>query len=66
MPVFCSVGVCLAWRWLGLMIGLVAGLIFGISQQLRGAHFLSHDLWSLTICWLVALGFFYLFLFLPQ
>ncbi len=60
-------GVCPAWRWLGLMIGLVAGLIFGISQQLRGAHFLSHDLWSLTICWLVALGFFLpSFLFLPQ
>ncbi len=47
------------------MIGLVAGLIFGISQQLRGAHFLSHDLWSLTICWLVALGFFYLFFVSP-
>ncbi|HHW4680161.1 MAG TPA: phosphatase PAP2 family protein, partial [Xylella taiwanensis] len=56
---------CPTWRWLGLMIGLVAGLTFGISQQLRGAHFLSHDLWSLTICWLVALGFFYLFFVFP-
>ena len=27
---------------------------FGGIQQLRGAHFLSHDLWTLGICWLVA------------
>lgn len=46
------------WRWIGLAIGLGAGLVFGFSQQLRGAHFLSHDLWSLAVCWLVALGLF--------
>jgi membrane-associated PAP2 superfamily phosphatase len=44
-----------AWRWRGLAVGLGAGLVFGISQQLRGAHFVSHDAWTLTICWLVAL-----------
>lgn len=38
-------------RWWGLATGLALGLIFGISQQLRGAHFLSHDLWTATICW---------------
>ncbi|WP_242108244.1 phosphatase PAP2 family protein [Luteimonas aquatica] len=43
------------WRWYGLGIGLAAGLVFGVSQQLRGAHFLSHDVWSLMLCWLVAL-----------
>ena len=43
------------WRWLGLGIGLGAGLVFGISQQLRGAHFMSHDAWTLMICWLAAL-----------
>lgn len=43
-----------AWRWNGLAIGLLAGLVFGISQQLRGAHFASHDLWTLTLCWVVA------------
>ncbi|MEP6906435.1 MAG: phosphatase PAP2 family protein [Pseudoxanthomonas sp.] len=41
-------------RW-GLGIGLALGLVFGIAQQLRGAHFLSHDLWSLAISWTVAL-----------
>ena len=43
------------WRWWGLGFGLVTGLVFGIAQQLRGAHFLSHDLWALMICWLLAL-----------
>ena len=31
-------------------------MMFGIAQQLRGAHFLSHDLWALMLCWLVALA----------
>ena len=44
-----------AWRWMALLIGLLFGLVYGIAQQLRGAHFLSHDLWALAICWLVAL-----------
>lgn len=42
------------WRWIGLGVGLGSGALFGISQQLRGAHFLSHDLWTLMICWAVA------------
>ncbi len=43
-------------RLLGLAVGLGAGLLFGISQQLRGAHFASHDLWAASICWAVALS----------
>jgi membrane-associated PAP2 superfamily phosphatase len=42
------------WRWAGLGIGLLAGMLFGIAQQLRGAHFLSHDIASLAVCWAVA------------
>ena len=42
------------WRWLGLVTGLSAGLLFGISQQLRGAHFVSHDICTLGICWATA------------
>lgn len=42
-------------RWIGLAIGLGAGLVFGIGQQFRGAHFASHDLWSAMICWATAL-----------
>lgn len=48
-------------RMMGLFIGLGLGLLFGIAQQLRGAHFLSHDLWSLAICWTVSLVIFRLF-----
>lgn len=46
------------WRWLGLGIGVGLGLVFGISQQLRGAHFLSHDLYTAGICWLVAFALY--------
>lgn len=50
-----------AWRWYGLAIGLLAGAAFGLAQQLRGAHFLSHDLWTLAICWLLSLVLYLLF-----
>ena len=42
-------------RRVGLGVGLGMGLVFGIGQQLRGAHFASHDAWTLMICWVVAL-----------
>lgn len=48
-----------AWRSHGLAGALLAGLVFGVSQQLRGAHFLSHDVCSLAICWFAALGIFH-------
>ncbi len=44
-----------ALRWWGLAAGLALGLVFGLAQQLRGAHFMSHDLWTLMVCWVVAL-----------
>ena len=54
------------WRWAGLSTGLALGLVFGISQQLRGAHFLSHDLATAALCWLVALGLYVVMLRRPQ
>jgi len=39
------------WKWWGLAAALATGLVFGISQQFRGAHFASHDLWTIMICW---------------
>lgn len=33
--------------------GLAAGLVLGVSQQLRGAHYMSHTLWTGWICWVV-------------
>jgi membrane-associated PAP2 superfamily phosphatase len=45
-----------AWRWRGLTAGIALGMVFGLSQQLRGAHFLSHDLWTAALCWLAAVA----------
>jgi len=42
------------WRWWGLCFGLLMGIVFGVAQQLRGAHFLSHDIWTGVICWSVS------------
>lgn len=36
------------FKALGLVIFM--SLVFGFAQQLRGAHFISHDLWSFLIC----------------
>lgn len=36
-------------RWLAG--ALIAGLVLGVAQQLRGAHFMSHTLWTAWICW---------------
>jgi membrane-associated PAP2 superfamily phosphatase len=43
-------------RWYALGAALALGLAFGIAQQLRGAHYLSHDVWALAICWFVAVA----------
>lgn len=44
-----------------LLPGLVVGTVFALGQQARGAHFLSHDLWTLSLCWFGALGLFLFF-----
>lgn len=33
---------------------LSAGMVLGLAQQFRGAHFMSHTLWTAFICWCVA------------
>lgn len=38
----------------GLGIGICTGLLFGIAQQARGAHFVSHDLCSAMLAWIVS------------
>ncbi len=37
-----------------LMAVIILGVIFGLAQQLRGAHFISHDITSAFICWTVS------------
>jgi membrane-associated PAP2 superfamily phosphatase len=46
------------WARLGFAAGLIAGLIFGLAQQSRGAHFVSHDIWSAMIAWCVPLSLY--------
>lgn len=38
-----------ARRWLAG--SMAAGLVLGLGQQWRGAHFMSHTLWSAWLCW---------------
>lgn len=39
-----------------LAASAAAGLLFGFAQQWRGAHFMSHTLWSAAACWCVGIG----------
>ena len=36
-----------------LCVALIAGLVLGAAQQLRGAHYMSHTLWTAWVCWTV-------------
>ena len=38
----------------GIVIGLTLGLLLGFVQQLRGAHFISHDIATAAVCWTVS------------
>ena len=38
-----------ALKWLA--IALIAGIVLGVSQQMRGAHFMSHTFWTAWLCW---------------
>ena len=38
------------WLW----GSIAAGFVFGIAQQVRGAHFMSHTLWTAWLCGVTA------------
>jgi len=54
------VGLALGSRrpWLWTLPGLGLGIVFAFGQQVRGAHFFSHNLWSLAVAWGLALGLY--------
>ena len=52
--VFRRVSPRLAWYW--LVVALLAGFALGLGQQMRGAHYMSHTLWTAWICWTVGLA----------
>ena len=58
LSAFAYIGGYFAWRdvdrriaraWLVAVI--IAGTLAGVSQQVRGAHFLSHTLWTAWLTW---------------
>ena len=63
LSAFAYIGGYFAWRavdrraaraW--LIAVLVIGFWAGVSQQLRGAHFLSHTLWTAWLAWTLSAG----------
>jgi membrane-associated PAP2 superfamily phosphatase len=42
----------------GFAVAAGLGLAFSFTQQARGAHFLSHDLWSAFIAWMICLALY--------
>jgi membrane-associated PAP2 superfamily phosphatase len=48
-------GAALAW----LLLCSVAGIALGWVQMMRGAHYLSHALWTAWICWAVTAASFH-------
>ena len=66
-----SAGFCLfAFYFVALKLGrqrmaavmlagsLLLGLVLGMARVVQGAHFVSHNLWSALICWLVVLALY--------
>lgn len=61
LSAFAYIGSYFAWRgvdrraavaWLAAV--LLVGVFAGVAQQLRGAHFLSHTLWTAWLCWTIS------------
>lgn len=57
---FAFIGQFFVWRrydmqharvWLLAVLGL--GLVYGLDQLVRGAHYPSHTLWSAWLCWVI-------------
>lgn len=42
------------FKYWALAAALMTGMVFGFVQQIRGAHFLSHDISSLLVCLIIS------------
>jgi len=49
------------YRFFWLFFSICLGLVFGLGQQIRGAHLPSHDMFTLVICWYGAMAVYLLF-----
>ena len=50
----------------GLGRALATGMAFGMVRVAQGAHFLSHNLWSALVCWLVILALYVAIMGVPK
>ncbi|WP_422404042.1 phosphatase PAP2 family protein [Pseudomonas sp. GZD-209] len=46
-----------------LGLAFVAGSVLSVGRMMQGAHFLSHNIWTAVLCWLIGLGCYYLVLY---
>jgi membrane-associated PAP2 superfamily phosphatase len=53
------------WRHGALVVALLVGLAFGIARQVCGAHFISHDVWMLAVCWFWSASLYLIFFHRP-
>ena len=44
----------------GLLLGLLFGFAMGWAQMMRGAHFMSHNLWTAWIVWMLLVAQYYI------
>lgn len=48
-----------------LILALVLGATLSIGRMMQGAHFLSHNLWTMLLDWTICLGLYRLMLYRP-
>lgn len=48
-----------------LAFAIALGSLFSLVRMAQGAHFLSHNLWTALLCWLISLGLYDLMLYRP-
>ncbi len=49
-----------------LLFAISLGIVFAMGRMLQGAHFLSHNLWTGLIDWLICLGLYKAILYRPD
>ena len=48
-----------------LIAALVVGGVFSLGRTMQGAHFVSHNLWTFLLDWIICLGAYRMVLYLP-
>ncbi len=54
------------WAYIALAVALSYGTFLGLVQVIRGQHFLSHQIYTMTFCWLISFFCFHFFYLLKN